>query len=77
MKKTGIGFIIAAVVIMILQFVLFTNLNHNNAVDSNSQTVYINGFRSFLWPSFVGIALFMAGVVTLIINWDQHGHRYE
>jgi predicted membrane protein len=76
MKKTGITFMIVGVAIIILQLVFYTHLNHNNVVDSRSQTIYINGIRSFMWPSFVGGVLFMIGIVTMMIKWEQPGHRY-
>ena len=66
---------IAGMAVVILQIILFKNLIHSNSVDSNSQTVYINGFESFRWPSFIGIGLFMAGVITIMVPWTQKGHR--
>jgi len=77
MIKQGIYLMVAGVAVVIIGIVLFQGLHHINAVDSNSETVYINGFRSFTWPNFIGLVLIVTGLVTMISPKHENGHRYS
>jgi len=77
MKKTGIYLMIIAVIIILVEHLLFRNLNYANAVDSHSRTIYINGFRSFAWPDYVGFVVFMTGLITLVAPKRKVGHRFN
>ncbi|OCX53467.1 hypothetical protein BEL04_03965 [Mucilaginibacter sp. PPCGB 2223] len=76
MNKTGIYLMIAAVVIILIGRLTFQNLVYVNAVDSNTFTVYINGIKSFPWPDFIGLVMFMSGLVTVIAPPREKGHVY-
>ena len=56
---------------MIIGYVLFQNLNHDNAVDSHNWTININGFKSFPWLTFSGFVLFTIGIIFYIATWKQ------
>jgi len=74
--KTGIYLMVAGAVIIVIGRLLFQNLQYVNAVDSNNFTVYINGFKSFPWPDFIGFVMFMSGLVTMIAPEHEKGHTY-
>ena len=76
MNRSGFYIIIAGIAVVIFGILLFQNLHHINAVDTNSDTIYINGLRSFTWPNFIGLVLIMTGLVTLITPKHEAGHRY-
>ncbi|MCJ8208907.1 hypothetical protein MUY27_04250 [Mucilaginibacter sp. RS28] len=72
MKKSEFGMIAGGIVLMILGVLLFSHLKHQNAVDSHTWTININGIRSFPWLTFAGFVIFMIGVV---FNIASHGNK--
>ncbi|MBW4888250.1 hypothetical protein KXQ82_00920 [Mucilaginibacter sp. HMF5004] len=76
MNKTGIYFMIAGVAVVIIGAMFFQNLHTLNAVQSTDSTVNLNGIRSFAWPRFIGIVLFVIGLITVITPKHEPGHRY-
>jgi|EndMetStandDraft_4_1072995.scaffolds.fasta_scaffold2171550_1 hypothetical protein len=77
MNKTGIYFMVAGIAIVIIGGLLFQNAHSVNAVQSSDSTVYLNGIRSFSWPRFIGIVLFVIGLITVVAPRHEPGHRYE
>ena len=77
MNKTGIYFMVAGAAIAIIGALFFTNLHYINAVDSVGLPTNINGIRSFAWPRYIGIVLFVIGMITVITPRHEKGHRYN
>jgi len=77
MKKFGITFMTIGVILMIIGILIWPHLNHVNIVDSDSTTIYINGYKSFRWPIFVGGVIFMIGVLDAITWNTPRGKRFS
>ena len=76
MKKTSTWLIALGVIMMIAGCLIFTNLNHLNAVDSHNWTINVNGIRSFPWLTFGGFVIFIIGVLAEIGTRKQR-NMYE
>jgi uncharacterized protein YjeT (DUF2065 family) len=77
MNRSGIYITVAGIAVVIFGILLFQNLHHINAVDSQSETIYINGLLSFKWHYFIGLVLIVTGLITLITPKHEAGHRYS
>jgi hypothetical protein len=76
MRKFSFVLMAVGVIIIIIGFLTFTNLNTVNAVDSHRWTIYINGIRSFPWPVFAGSVIVILGVIFNMATWEQPKGRY-
>jgi hypothetical protein len=75
MKKFGITFMALGIIVMIVGCLIWPNLNHSNAVDSHSWTIYINGYKSFRWPVFLGGIIFVIGALDAVTWNTPKGRR--
>jgi hypothetical protein len=77
MKKFGISFMAIGIIVMIVGYFIWPNLSHVNAVDSNSWTININGYKSFRWPIFLGGIIFMIGALDACTWNASKGKRID
>jgi hypothetical protein len=77
MKKFSYTFMAIGLILMIVGSLIWPHLNHVNMVDSNPWTIYINGYKSFRWPIFLGGVIFIIGIMDMT-TWDTpKGRRFD
>ena len=77
MKKFGYSFMALGLIIMIIGLLIWPHLSHVNIVDSNPWTIYINGYKSFRWPVFIGGVIFVIGALDSTTWNTPKGRRFS